>query len=596
MTSKITSLGKAFITIFFFFNACILKAEYSADELFSKAEVAVKNINGKEETMHMPLEKRDDGAWRFNMPKSAIPAGTDWIDVIIPAAHAKKGDDGFFITTTSAIGTFSRENGEFRSTRNYYAFFGMKTPEAAWTAIIKGLELEFEYVAKAKNGIYRVFPRFRIKDIGFPPYEDIIVDFYPMGGNASYADMARKYRNYQLDRGEVVPLRERIKDNPKLERMAKSILFRIQHGGKKLYMENGKRVPKDFTPETELPLRVACTFAQGTAAIRALKAAGCDYVDIHEVGWNIRGHDGRYPQLFPVEPALGGEEGLKETVRAAKECGYNISAHTNHNDAYTVADCWSEDYIAKLRDGKLMYVGAWSGGKAYTPCPAAIFNRFVKKDYRKILDLGFNGLHHVDVISAISPRTCFDPEHPLNRKEWTKAYLKIMKYAKKLTGGFTSECGFDHVIKHLDYAFYINHKFKISNNMLDRYVPIWQIVYHGIVPSQASYDDTNPSIKPEAEAKAARLRLAEFGGRPVFYAGWRDLVHIPRIKKTYDEYQKMSRLQLEFMEDHKKLSDDVYLTVYGDGTEIVTNYTKKPFEYKGIKVAPEDYAMIEPMK
>ena len=56
------------------------------------------------------------------------------------------------------------------------------------------------------------------------------------------------------------------------------------------------------------------------------------------VGWNKSGHDGRWPQAFPVEEKLGGEEGLREAILHANKLGYYIAAHTNSSDAYTIAD------------------------------------------------------------------------------------------------------------------------------------------------------------------------------------------------------------------------------------------------------------------
>lgn len=46
------------------------------------------------------------------------------------------------------------------------------------------------------------------------------------------------------------------------------------------------------------------------------------------------------------------------------------------------------------------------------------------------------------------------------------------------------------------------------------------------------------------------------------------------------------------MQEHKKLADDVYLTVYGDGSRVVTNYTNAPYEFEGKKVAAMDYLLI----
>jgi hypothetical protein len=46
------------------------------------------------------------------------------------------------------------------------------------------------------------------------------------------------------------------------------------------------------------------------------------------------------------------------------------------------------------------------------------------------------------------------------------------------------------------------------------------------------------------------------------------------------------------MEDHKKLAPDVYLTVYGNGTKVVTNYSKSSFKYEDKVVKSKDYIVI----
>ena len=573
-------------------------AAAAPNPMFSTATINYKIGASKWKSDTLKAALQADGAYRVSISKDKLNAIKDLtsVDILMPACYAKKGEDGYFINTLSMLGTYKLDNNTYSSNvRNHMPFFGMKNPRATWVAIVKGLNLEFSMCAFAANGEYKVFPRFEIDKMeGMPVYEDIVVDFYPLPANATYVDMAKVYRKYQVGRGEVKPLKERIKTNPKLERMAKSIMCRITFGSKPIPKDpkTGKRIIKDYTLQTELPMRVYCTFDQATQAIKDLKAAGCDNVDLQFVGWNIRGHDGRYPQLLPVEPACGGEEKMKEAVETAKKLGYYISVHVNHTDAYRIADCWDESYIAKRKDGSLMYVGCWAGGKAYTPCPQAIFEPFPKKDYLMIRDrLGLNGMQHVDVISAIAPRICHDPNHKLNRKEWTQAYLKIMKYGHEVSGGFTSECGFDHVIKYLDWSFYVNHSTHLPK-MFDRHVPIWQLVYHGFVPTEAFYSDTGNNLL--SNWSEVRLHHAEFGGRPVYYGGWTTKERIDKfVKPLYDEYQKVAYLQLELMEDHKKLADNVYLTVYGNGDEVVTNYSEFTFEYKGKPVFAKDYRLYK---
>ncbi len=573
------------------------KTELVDNPAYSDAVFVFKYKDNREETKKVKLARQEDGAWRAFISRDKLNADKDLkaVDIVVPACEAKKGEDGFFINTRSMLGTYRLDNGSYSSFGgNHVAFFGAKNPRHTWVAIVKGLNLEFSMVAEAKNGEYKIFPRFEIERMeGAPAYEDAIVDFYELPTAASYPEMAKKYRQYQLARGEIIPLKQRIKNNPKLERLAKSIVCRVQHGGKPIPKDkNGKRIIADQTLATEPKMNVAATCQQATDSIKLLKKYGCDYVDLQEVGWNIRGHDGRYPQLLPVEPAIGGEEKLKETVETAKKLGYNISAHVNHTDAYRIADCWSEDYIARRADGSLMYVGCWAGGKAFTPCPKAIFELFPKKDYLMIRDrLGFNGIQHVDVISAIAPRVCHDSRHPLNRRQWSDAYLKIMKYGHDVSGGFTSECGFDHVIKYLDWAFYINHSMRLPK-MFDRFVPTWQLVYHGAVPTMPFFSDTGFNMKKDWPD--IRLRMAEYGSRPVYYGGWLGETNIANyVKPLYDEYQKIAYLQMELMEDHKQIADGVFQTTYANGDRVVVNYNDITVEFEGKPLFAKDYRLIK---
>lgn len=91
-------------------------------------------------------------------------------------------------------------------------------------------------------------------------------------------------------------------------------------------------------------------------------------------------------------------------------------------------------------------------------------------------------------------------------------------------------------------------------------VPLWQIVFNGIILSNPATECTNYTIKDPY----TRLKLVEFGGRPMFYLysafrdngdnwmGNSDLVcvdaaaaarSVEAIKRGYVEFSKLSRLQ-----------------------------------------------------
>ena len=68
------------------------------------------------------------------------------------------------------------------------------------------------------------------------------------------------------------------------------------------------------------------------------------------------------------------------------------------------------------------------------------------------------------------------------------------------------------------------------------------------------------------------------------------------MKKMYDDYMKLRHLQYEFMESHEEIAKDVFLVKYSDGSEMVSNYTDKPYKYKGKDVKPLDYVLYKATK
>ena len=141
-------------------------------------------------------------------------------------------------------------------------------------------------------------------------------------------------------------------------------------------------------------------------------------------------------------------------------------------------------------------------------------------------------------------------------------------------------------------------------------VPIWQLVYHGIILSNPFSKTTNYTIKGDL----ARVKLAEYGGRPLFYfhstfvttkrnwMGDEDIscetdqalaAGVAAIKAGVEDYNTRSHLQTEFMEEHEMLAPNVSRTVYSDGSEIVANYSSDDFAYRGRTVRSLSYIVVD---
>ena len=543
--------------------------------------------------------------YTFTMTKEQC-ADLSKVELIPSFARAKEGDRGFFLTPDGMYCKFKgHKDGAYVSDRMQLAMWGSQTPEGTWLAISRGMRLETAVIDSLYAGIYSLITRIDMEHCG--PYEDIIIDYYPLTGeDATYSGMGRRYRKYQLDRGEVTPLKERVKDNPYLAYAAEAPEIRIRHGWKPAPPQIDEQ-----TLENEPPMRVAVTFDRVKDIIDSLKARGVDKAELCLVGWNIRGHDGRWPTAFPVEPALGGEEKLKELVKYGQENGFQMVCHTNSGDCYTVSPDLDPEDIARTPDQQWQKNAKWSGGQMYNLCYKAAWEHYVPQTHDKVLELGFKGIHYIDVLSVVRPTECYHPAHKVSRAEATEYAKMHLEDAAAKFGGVASEGGYDHVISCLDYILYSTFLLDKESwpELSDGYVPVWNVVYNGIILNNCSTSTVNYPVKTPAMA----LKAVELASRPLFYfyssfkddgdhwMGAQDIrcgteeelsVGVQAIQQAYETHKKLSWLQYEFLEDHCEIAPGIMCSIFSDGTIILCNYTDAAFDYEGTPVPPMDYAII----
>lgn len=570
----------------------------------SRATAVLSYEGGRVERRACELKKQSDGAWRYELRTIDMPRNLRTVEVVNDAAVVKTGTDGWWMLNDGRHGAFTREHGRTIQMPHRTALFGMKTgKDSGWAAIVKGLRLETRNRLFVTNGVYRLSSVVRIKDIEFDPYENFVIDFYPLSGKAaSYSGMGRIYRKWQLDRGEVKPLRERVKGNPALAYAADSVFMRYKFGR----CDRTKTTREDWLKGPMPPVLVEHTFDDMKDMMRRAKEAGIDKAEMCLVGFQQGGHDGPFPDLFPADERFGGEEKMREAIAYGKSLGYRMNVHINQNNFYRTARRWNLDDVAKGADGEPLKYTVLPSGQVYHTCWEVICNRYCDKDMDDIAALGINGLFHVDVTSAILPNVCHDPRHAHNRGGMAQWQLRTCEKARARFGGFSSECGIDHVASALDNVLYVSsypgwHSRKTE--LVDGYFPVWHVVYSGIMMSNPFYATMDASCARDAGSgktdavksglavtqyldtpERRALKVFECNGRPMFY--YTDYEDMRPIKAMYDRWQALKHLQFEFMEEHEEIAPDVFRARYSNGEETVSNYTGKPFEYRGRQVPP----------
>ena len=567
-------------------------------------------LDGKTETETRPLAEKD-GVLSFRVAQGEIRAkGAKRLEMTPDFATARKGDAGYWVVPTGQYGTYRCDKGDYSCSWPSMSMFGMKTPAKTWVAFVTGLKYYFTAKVSARDGVYRMSCVLNAEQCA-DPYEDFSIEYHFLSGaDADYSGMARAYRKYQLDRKAIVPFTERVKDNPLLKYGVEAPEIRIRQAWKPVPSPKPNQ-----TPEDEPQVKQVVTFDRVQDIVRELKKQGVGKAELCLVGWNVGGHDGRWPQIFPVEPSLGGEARLRELIKMTQANGYQIVPHGNWRDAYLIADCWDAEWTVKNADGtiKPAHTQWWGGGCPYEICPQRAYEKFCTRDLWRIRALGFQGMGYFDTVTILLAPKCDDPRHKCSRADSAKWWGRCAALTRKAFGGFASEGSLDHFAGETDSVLYASFgdPRKKNKGLVDGMIPVWQIVYNGFIVQ----NPFTTTVNFTAQDRYSRLKLLEYGGRPNFYfyskfvsdgtdwMGDSDLRcgtdkelqdSVAKIKEGWDIYAKLNYLQYLFMEKHERLAEDVFCTTWSDGSRLVTNYGAKPFAFEGKTVAAKDWLLVKP--
>ncbi len=490
--------------------------------------------------------------------------------------------------------------------------FGLVRRQGCLTGILVAGACDASLAAQicaGEEGRYAVAPVFHLRAYADDPISNdafAVRYLYDEGPDTSYATVGRRYRAYQLAEGGLRPLKERMAERPTLRYAAGAINIRIRQAW--------KPAPgvTDQTVENEPPVKAAMTFDQVSAMLDRMRATGLEKAEICLVGWNTKGHDGRYPQVLPVEESLGGEEALKRLTAHAKALGYQITCHDNYYDAYRISEDWDANDIIVNHDGSLAKGGVWSGGQSYLLCSRLAAQKYLRRNIAAEKALGFAGVHYSDVLSIIGPKRCYHPAHPATHAQTAQARCEMLRYFQTEMGGSSSEGFLDFTAPALDRALYVEfgRDKLLARSYVDAIIPLLPIVYHGIILYNISVESVNSIIKDAA----IRLRCAEYGSIAQAYVfsgfmtekkdNWMGQVDLTAVdeadmyrtvdllKQQAELFAQITQLQTELIENHEQLDDAVYRTTYENGSRVTVNYGDTAFTDGTVTVDAHSFTVV----
>ena len=507
---------------------------------------------------------------------------------------SRVGDEGFFLLPDFS-GTLARfkehvptvnrdrlymEQPEWEKF-NQMNCFAMRRGQDSVLAVVHRGDFFCHVVSELnQQGANRIYASFglRHKDSEIVKQEDkeVVYRFLP---GADWPELAKAYRQYLVEERGVSPLKARLADNPVLA-------YSVQAMRVKIFM--GLKQP--FTPDGSSPMKVHASFAEAAEILDAMWAAGLRKAVVTLVGWNLGGHDGAYPTRFPVEPALGGEEGLRKLIAKATSMGYQIVPHDNWTDVYRAAPDYDPEFVARTEDGEPRVVGIWGGGQAYKCCPVVALERY-GLEFDRIKKLGFAGHYYMDAQASVLWR-CHDPRHPADEEQFALSLTKLTQMPRLLYGAVATENGPAYTLPFVDEAQFLATPGAVEwplqycpesfKRIMDRVVPFYPLAVHGLITYQEKWIHGFRELP--GGARQGWLRALAWGCRPCmevsYTPGANGDAYQDSIRDVMAAYraafEELPDIHAETIESYEELSETAARVTFSNGVALAVNWGLKP--------------------
>ena len=240
----------------------------------------------------------------------------------------------------------------------------------------------------------------------------VLYSFFTEG---DFNTVAKLYRAYLTERGELMSLKEKIHRNPKVEYL---LGCPIVHTCAAVHIHPASHFYDPDNPENNDRY---FSFENNGKLLRELKKNGVEKAYLHLDGWGHHGYDNLHPEPFPIHEASGGAEGLKALQETCTELGFYFGLHDQYRDYYYDSPHFDLDNAIVNVKGEHPYHDYWFGGPHSFLC-AKLASEYVRQNYDEFERLGIKvDGSYLDVFSVVELDECFHPLHPMTRKECAEA-------------------------------------------------------------------------------------------------------------------------------------------------------------------------------
>ena len=295
---------------------------------------------------------------------------------------------------------------------------------------------------------------------------------------AGYVTLAKRYRRYVEEKGQLVSLREKISRTPRLERLIGSpvihtfILYHIQPRSSyydSVHLEKNHQL---------------VTFSDRAQELRRLAAKGIRKAYLHLDGWGLRGYDNLHPDILPPCPEAGGWESMRRFSEVCDSLNYVFAVHDQYRDYYLDATSYDLDHALLFSDGSHNIHHTWFGGDQSFLC-SALAPGMVRRNHRELLDHGVKVAGaYLDVFDIVPPDECYHPLHLVTRSGCLANRAECFNFIRSYGGIISSEEPCDWAIPYLDL---VHHgPYALDPNpgkgpTMGIPIPLFNLVYHDAI-------------------------------------------------------------------------------------------------------------------
>ena len=399
-----------------------------------------------------------------------------------------------------------------------------------------------------------------------------------------YSDIARIYRNYLLNEVGVPTLRKKAETSPEVAYEAGAYMFCPMMGLKRF-----KCYANPYADGSG-PLDIYLTYDDLIAEMRRSKEAGVGRAMVQMVGFNREGHDGSYPDIFPLEQNVGGEDGFVRCVQAMRELGYKSSVHLNLRCYSRNSQNFRYETVMSDRDGGPVVNQTGPEGEDFNACPWAATPPFVRNVLPRLKELGVDGGIYFDFMLGVLFR-CYQTRHGhgVTRRDYMNGVLAFFEQAKRIFGSVRAENAIAPALSITDASHTLIHPRRGESyladselrqrGLFDESVAMMVVIYHGLV-----FYYNEPITLGEKDYWDMLLYNLAIGAGPrdELRGSSPQFDHLRALEyKLFCEDLKW--LRFEFI-DRIERQGEFMRTTYSDGTTVFVNLGSQSASLDGVSV------------